>query len=533
MSCMWATGPPEMAEPLAPLRGWTRDGLIAAMQRFRSQPNMAISLGTFWRVLDCFATVAEAERAFEIFGARRSGHVDFLSVLLPMVVVSQQKYISRVTFLFSVIDFNSSGSITRSELYIGLRALCRGLQHFFVTSSPASGGELEKASNSAFGMMDEDGSGLVSLEEILTFAYRSKALRNMMAPFPSADCGTFEELIVFHSSTQQERKEEERESSEGALTWKLRTTPDPLSAIRAPRKRHVGRPLTKPSERRWTRPPEVTRPHAFLAWAVFHSVEQDALVSLRELLELLKHGNARLLKVLEDSAKQLEDEGRLEEHRRDGAKQVLDYTYFHLCAGSTLQNLLEQGDEQISLRAYFAAVWDKASEREISRCLKWCKHFQAMAALQQLLKPTDSHMVNSKYDPIRDKANLRVSEADIDALFEVMDQDGDGRLTVKEMLQMGCITERDAKQLFQLWDGDRDGHLTKGELMSIVVGINQVVHHQLKRMFASTLQDSVRLPLIAPRPRCGTVGVVVTEAAAVLTPLPGAGSGAGKNQNGH
>lgn len=61
----------------------------------------------------------------------------------PQRVRIAEEFISRVTFMFSVCDFNSNGSIKRSELFIGLRSLFKGLSRFFPKCKAPTAEELE------------------------------------------------------------------------------------------------------------------------------------------------------------------------------------------------------------------------------------------------------------------------------------------------------------------------------------------------------------------------------------------------------
>ena len=54
------------------------------------------------------------------------GLLDFRSIIGPMTVMSQQHYISRVTFLFSIYDMDGDGYLNLSEVVIAVRSIFRG-----------------------------------------------------------------------------------------------------------------------------------------------------------------------------------------------------------------------------------------------------------------------------------------------------------------------------------------------------------------------------------------------------------------------
>merc|ERR1712217_742818 len=101
-----------------------------------------------------------------------------------MVLMSDQHYVSRGSMLFSMFDFNSSGSVNRAEFFIAVRSLLRGLSCFFKLTPPTKE-DMEKLTFEVFDKMDEDKSDLILLGESLTYIYRSKEFRMLTGLFVS------------------------------------------------------------------------------------------------------------------------------------------------------------------------------------------------------------------------------------------------------------------------------------------------------------------------------------------------------------
>merc|ERR1740123_1500218 len=114
-----------------------------------------------------------------------------------MVVTSNQQYISKASFLFSLFDLNSGGTVNRAEFFIAMRMLVVGTANFFVGAQAMDPQSLERLTDEVFNRIDDDQSGSIGLGEALAFAYRSKALMRLLLPFPPVDTRIFENLVIF------------------------------------------------------------------------------------------------------------------------------------------------------------------------------------------------------------------------------------------------------------------------------------------------------------------------------------------------
>lgn len=478
---LWEQGPVQTPEDLKVLTGWRREPLVEAMNQFRGQSSLAVRFATFWRVLN-FRDKNEALKVWRALHLKDDSTVDFMSVILPMVATSGQEYISRVTFLFSVCDFNGSGTINRSEFYIGMRSMFKGLSRLYPSFAMPSNHDLEQVTDGVFRKIDVDRSGELELEEVITFGYRNKDLRMLMLPFPVSDPRVFEELVNFMgtSSSQTQARGSQMSKADTAFTAKLALTPDRRSS-----KAFVPKRPPRP----WKEPAVVSKPIAFMLWSVFDCLAVDKTIPREELRAFLEN-RARMTEVLERSYDEL-----LEEHsvNVEGERKLklIEGMRGYLTKPRILDSLEHKRDgELISLRGLASLCWPSVPEKDITACVKWGRQFQAYHALRELTKTQQSALTNPDYDPAMHSKDLDINADDVEALFEVLDHDSNGKMTIQELTADGHISLPQADKLMALWDRDRNKELTKGEIKSIIWGMNQVLRRQMKGLFAANNQSS-------------------------------------------
>merc|ERR1719327_1037390 len=124
--------------------------------------------------------------------------------------MSDQHFISKVSFFFSIYDFNGSGSINRPEFFISMKTMFSGLSRIFADANTPSMIQLEESTVEVFDNMDKDRSGHATLDEVLTWAYRSRPLQHVLSPFTSKSTEMFEEPISFHTVGSELSLEAER-----------------------------------------------------------------------------------------------------------------------------------------------------------------------------------------------------------------------------------------------------------------------------------------------------------------------------------
>jgi len=498
---MWKSGPPRLPQGLQFLVGWSREDLIEVMARFRSFPKLSVQAGDLAYLLGRQLSEQEARDIFASMGAQSHGSLDFLSIVLPLVVMSNQSYISKVTFLFSIADLNASGSINRPEFYIGVRSLFKGMARFCPASAPPCGGGLEKAANAVFDRIDVNQSGLVELEEMLVYAYRSKGLRELVAPFPCQDQRDFEGLIRFaRGNPQQERRINQKVDMHAkGLRKQIMLTPDPACVAGSPATWLTRR--TKQRERPWILSAVVTKPRVYVMWWFFNKLKKGSQIQRSGLLELINDPR-RLDEVLSHGAAELRPAELIHQSDTMAELKVVSYIKTHLCAASSVQRLKEQAKEEgLSLRALLSTMWLNVPEREINQGLKWCRQFQALAALKELLRPVQSDDVDPFQGPENEALHLNLTEDDVQALFDVIDQDGNGNLSITELVALGNLSGAEAKHLEKVWDRDRSGELSQEELLASIHGRSRELRGSIKGVFAASLLISGGLvPRAPPKP---------------------------------
>jgi len=475
----WDQGVPEVSEDLKHLQGWSREALIDAVERFKTQDRLSVRLAAFWKILDLHGR-DEAMATWTALGLKEDGCVDFLSLILPMVAMSKQEIISRVTLIFSICDFNGNGAIKRSEFFIGLRCLFKGLSRFFPTATAPSTDDLEVAVETVFKSIDMDKSGELELEEMLTFGYRSKGTRALMYSFPVRDTRVFEALVCFIGAddTRQRARMDQVSKVESTMKSKLMLSPDPvLLAARRPRK------STRSTT--WKEPVVITKPKAFMLWAVFTRLAKENIIVCDVFRAFLKN-QSFVQDVLEESFDLLMNSHGVQCELAERAKLIA--TLQRQFNDPEFVSKIKDYDSaaKLSIRCIASLLWPAVPAKDISACLKWARQFQAFHILQELTRRKENSLSNSAYDPDEDAARNDLTRDDVEALFEVLDADGDGTLTVEELIAGGLKPEQ-ANRLMALWDRDRSNELDKGEIMGIIWGMNQVVLRQMKGLFAASV----------------------------------------------
>ena len=86
---------------------------------------------------------------------------------------------------------------------------------------------------------------------------------------------------------------------------------------------------------------------------------------------------------------------------------------------------------------------------------------------------------------LSDKVDIPV--ADLKKVFDVLDEDDDGAISIKEMVQSGTLEVEDALYLSELLDKGQDGEVSLQELMNLAIGTDGEVMESFKGLFAARL----------------------------------------------
>jgi Ca2+-binding EF-hand superfamily protein len=477
-------GQPVPRPALQRLCGWNREHLHKAFEQFLGQRSLAVRLATFWHILG-FESRETAAAAFEALGPINE-RLDFLSVIGPMVVMSDQSLCSRASFLFSIYDFNGSGSVNHAEFFIAMRTLFKGLARFFPEARVMTPAEVEEDTINLFEKMDVDCSGLVLLDEVISWAYRSKGLRLLMSPFPVKDSRVFEELIQFSRANHAMDRPVEKMSKrmEKCARYKLRLCPDPIACgSESKGSKPIG---SRQRARPWRQPVGISKTHAWVMWKFYSSLSgAGRTVLISDLLKVL--ADKTLTRLLEESVgisgKAESDEGKFSEF--EDVTKIVWHLHGHLADSDTigrLNVLRRDGEEHISLRGMFCLVWPCVHERDINSCLRWCQSFRAREVLHELVEGCEG-----RQSPL-------LAE-DLELLFDFMDVNHDGEVSLEELCDKGHVKIDLARKLMKRLDDDNSGSITKGEMRSIVYKFDPSIKNKLKGAFASA-QMPTKLPQI-------------------------------------
>mmetsp|Transcript_52318 Transcript_52318/g.113392 ORF Transcript_52318/g.113392 Transcript_52318/m.113392 type:complete len:491 (+) Transcript_52318:117-1589(+) len=473
-SQLWEKDPPEVKEGLENLKGWQREDLRIAFERFRALACLTVNISSFMQLLN-FEERHKAEAVFNYFKPKK-GRIDFLTVMGPMVVMSDQHLISRAAFLFSLYDFNGSGGVNRAELFIAIRTIFRGLSCFCSNVEDQNLEELEQVTLELFLRVDDDKSDVVLIGEFMTFVYRSRSYRFLVAPFPSKDGRVFEEQVHFAWTAPKLVKVAGKveQSLEKKLKHRIRITPDePETSCGVRSRRRLKR------SRPWKDPNSMNKAHAWMAWKVFFHLAGEEhgktrLIPKEDLRPAIgpQPGLMSVLHSVLGIQGDDEDPGTNPE-RPDDVLRILP-NFSKLLGDENIRTRLDEiCEEGVSFRAFCCLLWPSARESEIEVCVGWCNAFQAQKVLRELI-------ANGEH------GELDLDPHDINVLFEVIDANGDGQLSVEELCKIGHIGLTQARTFVDRWDEDNTGSLSKGDVMNIIFSIDAALKYQLKGLFAAS-----------------------------------------------
>merc|ERR1719443_1931081 len=140
-SQVWANVTPVPKDAVKCLSGWTRSRLKESFELFKVNGSLTVTAGTFRRILK---SPQVSQETFDIFRPK-NGRIDFLTVFGPMVLMSDQHFISKVSFFFSIYDFNGNGGLNLAEFFISMRTMFKGIECLFDGATLPSAKMLEEA----------------------------------------------------------------------------------------------------------------------------------------------------------------------------------------------------------------------------------------------------------------------------------------------------------------------------------------------------------------------------------------------------
>lgn len=494
-------GAPQAHPELEKLIGWDREELCAAFQRFCRQPSLAVTIVGFSDILRLESS-NEDIGAFQRLKPKKD-RVDMLCIFAAMAATSNQRFISRISFLFSIFDLDSNGTVNRAEFFIGVRALLHGLDLFFQSVCMPSKREMEDMTETVFDRIDADHSGVITLGEVLTWAYRTGELRRVFEPFPAADARCDEKLVKF----LRDNKDFETQASV-RITMSEHNHPN-HKANDSEIKRRASLGLDV-SRRRSLRPPkQFPKGHAWFIYRVFVILaggEMKTTISSENLQKMMHDDQHELYiqNVLEQASgtarglitpreRQLHGDQIPGQIRRvscssgdenDLTRLILHLQrYFHdRHAGEKLDAL---GEGSVTLRAFFCVIMHSLSIGEIETCLRWCHAFRAHDVLREYMSTGQTQ---------------DLSVEDVRTIFHAMDVDGNGVLTLQELMEGGELEEDQARALLNRLDEDHNGAVSAEELQGILRSMDRTLRHDFREAFEKDVLIHQALPFSPKSP---------------------------------
>jgi Ca2+-binding EF-hand superfamily protein len=377
-----------------------------------------------------------------------------------------------------MFDLDSNHTINRAEFTIGVRSLLHGLALFFDSAVLPCKRELEEVTWEVFDRLDEHKSGFVTLGELLNWCYRTGELKSVFSPFPATDDRFFEHLVNFPRDC-----EEFEYSAVETVRWfqsKLHISPQADATFR--RRTSIGLNISHGRHKR-TPPKEFSKAHAWFIYRVFVTMaggETHTVIPYEHLHRMLSDDQHEMyIHNVVASATRLATEVIGPQTNKFGRRTSIvgdakDLTRLTLHLEKYFQNrhagekLDALGEGSVTLRAFFCVILHSLPEGEIETCLRWCQAFRA-------------HDVLREYVTAGQTQDLGVE--DVKAIFHAMDSDGNGSLSVQELMDGGDLEEDQAQQLLKRLDEDHNGFVSVEELQGILRSMDRVLRHDFREAF--------------------------------------------------
>lgn len=291
----------------------------------------------------------------------------------------------------------------------------------------------------------------------------------LMAPFHGKDKRLFEDLIPFRAITVDGNVhrmiENKRSKFEGVCS--VRSPKVPCDALLARRRNARGN-----IDRPWRKPSSVTQKGAKILWTIFEDIDEDGdnVVELSDICAALDPYDGKI--------NQWRDKlGCGNDEHLEGAADMEALHLFHRLSSPEFKDRVQEGSNSVSLQGFTVMCWPRIKVTEVRMVLGWMQKFKA----QKVLKDIFRSVYSGTTDP-----DLHVE--DIKYLFECMDIDKDGILSVEEMVKDESLSRNEAEFLIKKLDTNHNGKLTLPETMQVVLGKEVAlgaVANSLKGAFAA------------------------------------------------
>jgi Ca2+-binding EF-hand superfamily protein len=493
-------GKPRVQPALAPLVGWKREDLDHTYRILVYRNCKAICRKTFGELMN-IPSRDLSEAAWQALRPKK-GKVDSFSLFSAMVAVSNQNFISRVTFLFSIFDLDGNGEINRIEFFLALRSIFVGLCAFFENSVMPSELEIEASTKQVFDQIDYDHSGAITIGEILAFAYRSPELQALLecSPEESSDNRVYEEVIPFlekalgstpmlsdepflaEETMQRNNSLTPRSGCEPTSLIGRRFSDGPSTPRRGCLRRRTGKVVSRPY-----RPPEgLTKAQAWLLWRSYEMIGHHGNVKGSDLQVVLRDPQRvrGIIVGAYDSAHNVSSSGvgtlsaAIITGNKDAASESSALSAMlqrHLVEKESIFCLKHlASSSSVSLRGFLCVMLPHFSPADIEICINWCRSFAALDLVHTILAD----------DSDTQEHNLQ----EFGILLQVLDlgQTGEGQELNEEVLtRNGVLTSEQAKRFVSFFDKDTNGKVDIQDARRSLLHMDTALKIEFRSSFAA------------------------------------------------
>eukprot|EP00439_Symbiodinium_sp_Y106_P043190 s144_g5.t1 len=143
---------------------------------------------------------------------------------------------------------------------------------------------------------------------------------------------------------------------------------------------------------------------------------------------------------------------------------------------------VEDAPNEVTQEMFARMIWPKIKTFDMKYVLGSFRRYFAQEGLSRILVA----VLASKKTGQAAKVDMNAS--DLKFLFDILDEDDDGTLSVREMVQLGALEVSDALLLSEYLDkDDEDGEISLEELMTLVTGhVGDEFMDSLRGLFASS-----------------------------------------------
>jgi len=471
--------------------------------------------------------------------------VDGNTVFAAAVLTSNQSYISRMSLIFSIFDLDNDGQLSKPEFCIAIRSVLEGLHRWFVGVAMPTDVELEVAMDDLFKRMDSNRSGFLSIGEFLVHSYRNRDLQEMVNHLPWEDMRVFESLVKFQrvpiytpgdGAVQHVHSSSTATGSRpgSSASGQVPRTLDHHGPLRSPRNQRFSlKPpdTEKPAERCrvrrrttsacshlhpdmtgdkgtwcgsvayvkltgrkrgpsfrmnpvWTPPSEISKAHAWLLWKFFRHLSGGKAIADAERVQCcLKDSKAVQKELLQiaGEAKNYEPwaltEASADAEAPDGPQKFamevdkLSQEFQIVFTDQHLVQRLESLDSgPITVRCFLCISLPSLTPSHIEGCLAWCRVFRALEVLNQL----------------GELEAAALKDEDLALLFEFLDVDASGDLSLSELVDVGQLPAEKAKEIFDKCKRQEEGAaLNINDLRNYVMSLNLALGSDVKGLLES------------------------------------------------